>query len=346
MERIPFRKIRTGIPAVLFLVLLAGVIFGSEPVFAVGPLSSGHVVIFVLENKGFRDIIGNPDAPFINRLAESNVLLTDYHAMAHPSLPNYVAMLSGRTDGVHSDNPSLRFSDPTIAESLVRKGYSVKGYFQSLPEKGYLGNAFPPGKPLYVVRHNPFYLFGQIRNDPDWKRRIVPIEDLPDDLRRGRLPALSFVIGDLCHDMHGGGGCPPLGHADLVKAGDRFVAFWVRKIRRSSNWKKERTIIVVTWDEGRYPVLQRIRDGLGRRPVRGGGGRVPFVAISSRNGAPHRYGGYFDHRSLVRSLALFFRVPSPVGSFVKPLPQAIFGKRPEEKPGQAPSSTFEDRKSR
>ena len=270
MERIPFRKIRTGIPAVLFLVLLAGVIFGSEPVFAVGPLSSGHVVIFVLENKGFRDIIGNPDAPFINRLAESNVLLTDYHAMAHPSLPNYVAMLSGRTDGVHSDNPSLRFSDPTIAESLVRKGYSVKGYFQSLPEKGYQGNAFPPGKPLYVVRHNPFYLFGQIRSDPDWKRRIVPIEDLPDDLRRGRLPALSFVIGDLCHDMHGGGGCPPLGHADLVKAGDRFVAFWVRKIRRSSNWKKDRTIIVVTWDEGRYPVLQRIRDGLGRRPVRGG----------------------------------------------------------------------------
>ena len=209
MKFFPVSRISQKTPAIFFILFFAGPLLKSVPVQAAVQTPPGHVVIFVLENKGYREIIGNPDAPFINRLATHNILLTDYHALAHPSLPNYVAMLSGRTDGVHSDNPKLRFSDPTIAEFLVRKGYSVKGYFQSLPERGYLGSGFPPGKPLYVIRHNPFYLFGQIRSDAGWKSRVVPIGDLEEDLGRGQLPALSFVIGDLCHDMHGGGGCPP-----------------------------------------------------------------------------------------------------------------------------------------
>ena len=204
MKFFPVSRISQKTPAIFFILFFAGPLLKSVPVQAAVQTPPGHVVIFVLENKGYREIIGNPDAPFINRLATHNILLTDYHALAHPSLPNYVAMLSGRTDGVHSDNPKLRFSDPTIAEFLVRKGYSVKGYFQSLPERGYLGSGFPPGKPLYVIRHNPFYLFGQIRSDAGWKSRVVPIGDLEEDLGRGQLPALSFVIGDLCHDMHGG----------------------------------------------------------------------------------------------------------------------------------------------
>ncbi len=327
MKIVLFAGISARISNLFLVLVLVETIFAPVSVQAEGPMPPGHVVIFVLENKGYRDIIGSPDAPFINRLARHNILLTGYHALAHPSLPNYVAMLSGRTDGVHSDNPALRFSDPTIAESLVRKGYSVKGYFQSLPESGYKGNDFPPGKPLYVIRHNPFYLFGKIRADAQWKNRVVPIGDLPEDLGQGRLPALSFVIGDLCHDMHGGGGCPPGRKKDLVRAGDRFVEKWVEKIRRSSVWDKDRTLIIVTWDEGRYPIWQRVRDGLGRRPVRGAGGRVPFVAVSSRDGAPHRYEGYFDHRSLVQSLAHFFHIVSPVPASVKPLPREIFGKR-------------------
>lgn len=318
--------VRKTLP-LFFVLYLAKTLFIPLPVKAAVQPPPGHVVIFVLENKGFRDIIGNPDAPFINRLAAHNILLTDYHALAHPSLPNYVAMLSGRTDGVHSDNPNLRFSDPTIAESLVRKGYSVKGYFQSLPEKGYLGNGFPPGKPLYVIRHNPFYLFGQIRSDSGWKSRVVPIGELDEDLGREQLPVFSFVIGDLCHDMHGGGGCPPQSKRDLIRSGDRFVEEWVEKIRHSGNWKKERTVIVVTWDEGRYPVWQRLRDGFSRHSEKGAGGRVPFVVVSSRDGAPQRIGGYYDHRSLVQSLARFFQIDSPVPSSVHPFPREVFGKQ-------------------
>lgn len=287
-----------------------------------------HVVIFVLENKGFRDIIGNPDAPYLNRLAMRHVLLTDYHALAHPSLPNYAAMISGRTDGIHSDNPSLRFTDPTIAETLVRKGYDVRGYFQSLPRDGYLGNGYPPEKPLYVVRHNPFYLFPRIRSDVSWKTRVVPLTSLSDDLRAGRLPSLAFVVGDLCHDMHGGAACHPNSRRVLVKAGDRFCKEWIDRIRRSAVWGNERTVIIVTWDEGRYPVWQRIQAGFRHRAVRGEGGRVPFIVVSSmERSVPRRISGYFDHKSLVRTLAILFHVSSPVAVTVNPLPLDLFSGR-------------------
>lgn len=313
---------------VSFLFLAGFVLFAPGDGVAGETAEKRHVLIFVLENKGFQDIIGNPDAPYLNRLAMRHVLLTDYHALAHPSLPNYAAMLSGRTDGIHSDNPSLRFTDPTIAEALVRKGYDVRGYFQSLPRDGYLGNGYPPEKPLYVVRHNPFYLFPRIRSDGSWKDRVVPLTSLSDDLLTGSLPSLAFVVGDLCHDMHGGAACRSNSRRTLVKAGDRFCEEWIDRIRRSSVWRRDRTVIIVTWDEGRYPVWQRIQAGFRRRGVRGEGGRVPFIVVSSmERDAPRRISGYFDHKSLVRTLASLFHVASPVPETVKPLPLDLFSGR-------------------
>ena len=62
-----------------------------------------HVVVVVFENHEMSSIAGNPDAPTFNALARRYATLTDYTAVAHPSLPNYLALVSGSTQGISSD---------------------------------------------------------------------------------------------------------------------------------------------------------------------------------------------------------------------------------------------------
>ncbi len=64
-----------------------------------GPATIQHVVLIIMENRAYSEVIGSPDAPYINRLASVCGLATGYQAVAHPSLPNYLALTSGSTRG-------------------------------------------------------------------------------------------------------------------------------------------------------------------------------------------------------------------------------------------------------
>ena len=63
-----------------------------------------HVFLIMMENHGFAQIINNPNAPFINKLAASANLATNYFAIGHPSLTNYLEVVGGSNFGVQSDN--------------------------------------------------------------------------------------------------------------------------------------------------------------------------------------------------------------------------------------------------
>jgi hypothetical protein len=65
--------------------------------------SYDHIVVVVEENHSLSGIIGNPQAPYIDSLADGGALLTNYHAVTHPSQPNYFALYAGSTFGVADD---------------------------------------------------------------------------------------------------------------------------------------------------------------------------------------------------------------------------------------------------
>ena len=77
-------------------------------------LHPDHIVVVVEENKGYSQIIGGSSAPFINSLVAEGTLFTQYHGIMHSSQPNYLALLSGSTQGV-TDNGTYQFSAPTLA---------------------------------------------------------------------------------------------------------------------------------------------------------------------------------------------------------------------------------------
>jgi hypothetical protein len=63
-----------------------------------------HVFLIMMENHGYSQIIGNPNAPFINSYAVMANSATNYYAIAHPSLSNYLEVVGGSNFGIQSDN--------------------------------------------------------------------------------------------------------------------------------------------------------------------------------------------------------------------------------------------------
>jgi hypothetical protein len=89
----------------LSLALLGAPMFADEGAVPKGVPKLDHVFIIMMENHAYRQILGNPNAPFVNRYAKQANLATQYYAIAHPSLTNYLETVGGSNFGVHADNP-------------------------------------------------------------------------------------------------------------------------------------------------------------------------------------------------------------------------------------------------
>ena len=63
-----------------------------------------HVFVIMMENHGYSQILNNPNAPFTNEYAKSANAATNYFAIAHPSLTNYLEVVGGSNFGVQTDN--------------------------------------------------------------------------------------------------------------------------------------------------------------------------------------------------------------------------------------------------
>src|SRR6266404_3978787 len=88
----------------LLAVVLTGTLFASEGAVPKGVPHLDHIFVIMMENHGYSQIVGNPNAPFTNQYAKSANSATNYFAVAHPSLTNYLEVVGGSNFGVHSDN--------------------------------------------------------------------------------------------------------------------------------------------------------------------------------------------------------------------------------------------------
>jgi membrane-associated phospholipid phosphatase len=251
---------------------------GRRPPHAIPRPAAAHVVLVVEENHEFSQVIGARQAPFLNRLAATGTLLTRYDAVTHPSLPNYVAMVAGDPLGIHSDCKTCQRRGPTLVDQLQAAGISWKAYYQGLPAP--CSTAVTAG--AYAKKVNPFLHLDSVRSAPLRCRRVVPLGQLGDDLRRGRLPRFAMVTPDLVHSMHSGS----------IAQADAFLHRLDRQLLTSSAGRSG-ILLIVTFDEG-------ISDhGLyGRR----GGGHVATIVVGPGVPAGGRDPTPYDHYALLRSL--------------------------------------------
>lgn len=250
------------------------------------PLNFSHVFLIILENRSVENVIGNPALPQLNALAKKGALANNYHGVTHPSLPNYVALIAGQSFGTHSDNPSQTFDGPTLPDRLEAKKMTWKGYFQGLPKAGFKGATLGPDF-VYAKKHNPFMLFPSIANTPVRATKTVPLSQLSADLKAGKAPDFAMIVPDLCNDLHGNPNCTD--PAQLTKNADQFVSTWVKAIQKSSAWDN-RAAIIITFDEA---------EGL---DFRGGGGRIPFIALTKNGPQGFITEQSFNHYNLLKTL--------------------------------------------
>ncbi len=225
-----------------------------------------HIFLMVFENHGFAQIIGNPAAPNINKLANTFGLATQYFSVADPSEPNYVAMLGGNFFGIADDNAYYlnTVNKPSLMSQMDAANLSWKGYLQSMPYAGYRGicypvkcNGVPDLDPLYASKHNGITNFKSIQNSNAEFAKMGPLEQLNDDLVNNNIPNFGYIIPDECNDMHGapsncidGGNPSDLQDNRLVRVGDNFVNTVVTEITTAAFWAKGNNAIIITFDEG------------------------------------------------------------------------------------------------
>ena len=181
-----------------------------------------------MENEGLGSIIGSSSAPYINALANAYGLATDYSAISHPSLPNYIALTSGSDQGISddSDPSSHPLSVPSIFSQLAAG--ASRSLEQDMPSSCSTGNA---GE--YAVRHNPETYYTNLGTD--CANYDVPLGPVPDVSAR-----FTFVTPNLINDMHDG----------TIADGDSFLATFVPELLATPQYRTGTTAIFITWDEG------------------------------------------------------------------------------------------------
>jgi hypothetical protein len=228
-----------------------------------------HVYIIMMENHSTPDIIGDPNAPFINSLATTYGFAANYFGVTHPSFPNYLAATSGSNWDINFDPTTVQNLDHTnIVDQLEANHRTWKAYMDGMiagqPQTdGANGNR-------YVVKHDPFIMYTDVQDNPTRLQNIVPLTQLSSDLNHpDKLPNYIWISPDQCNDMHGIGGanspCPyantqgDQNDQNLIADGDAFVRTWVTAIMHSRAWTS-RSVIFLTWDENDFAPTPNTED--------------------------------------------------------------------------------------
>jgi len=272
----------------LVLAAIAAVLMSlSSPAFASAATTTGaattlpvftHVFVIVMENHEYDSIIGSSSAPYINSLANTYALGTQYYAVSHPSLPNYLALSAASTFGVTSDCTTCFQNQTNLADQIEASGRTWRAYMESMPSPCILGDS---GE--YVQKHNPWIYYDDIRtNATRCNADIVPYTQFATDVASSNPPNFMWITPNLCNDMHD---CS-------VSTGDTWLSQNVPPILNSSAFKNGGALFLV-WDEG------TTNAGCCTDAA---GGHIPMLIISPLALAGLASTTAEDHYSLVRTI--------------------------------------------
>lgn len=205
-----------------------------------------------MENKDYDEVIGQSDQPYTNMLAADYGLATDSYAFGHPSLPNYLVVVSGSNQGVTDDGLPSSHSFPgveTLANQLAAAGFSAEAFAEDLPANP----TTDVGE--YAARHFPWAYF------PDAHIPMADASALVGDLDGTDPPDFVWYTPNLIDDEHDG----------TVEQGDAFLARFVPEVQATA-WYRAGGEIVIEWDES---------DGDDSGLHGSGGGHIPTIVVSA-----------------------------------------------------------------
>jgi hypothetical protein len=281
----------------------------TPPTSDVGQLN--HVFLIYMENKGVDNIVGSPNAPYINSLINNNGYDDNYYALGHPSDPNYIRIMGGSDFGIDYNPVSNVIDAPSLMQEMDQAGISWAGYAQSMPQPGdivssgdYSVDQLPFAEFSYVFNNTPAYL----------QDHLLPLTQLSTDLQDpNTFPDFTWIAANEANNMEGPINTPS-GIANFlisqltnqqynVAAGDQFVQQEVSAIENSPTWNDptQKDAIIITFDEDN----NNLSLGIGNE-----GNNVPMIVIPNQdavtNGGmqsgPFTTDAYYNQYSLMATI--------------------------------------------
>ncbi|GLW69395.1 acid phosphatase [Kitasatospora phosalacinea] len=198
---------------------------------AAGLPTPDHVVVVVMENHAYSQVIGSSSAPYLNNtLKAGGANLTQSYGLTHPSEPNYYMLFSGSNQGRTDDSCVSvgSMTAPNLGSELIAAGKTWGSYNEGLPSQGSTVCSNSSGK--YAQKHNPWFGFSNVPTNTAYTMAQFPTDYT-------QLPKVSFVVPNLCNDMHD---CS-------VTTGDTWIK---NNLSAYATWAQtHNSILIVTFDE-------------------------------------------------------------------------------------------------
>jgi acid phosphatase len=215
---------------------------GSQPSAssAAGLSHRRKILVIMEENHSVQQVLPG-GMPYLWSLAERYAYATDWSDVAHPSLPNYLAIFGGSDFNDPQDcapASGCTYPGPSVFGQAISRGETARAYQESMPQpcdQGFAGE--------YDVNHNPWAYFpseaASCRSD-DVPAGTPAGGALAADVRGGTLPAIGLITPNLLHD----------GHDGTLAEADAWLRMWMPVLMSGPDWRSGRLDIVVVFDEG------------------------------------------------------------------------------------------------
>ncbi len=244
-----------------------------------------YVFVILMENKGYPQVWSTSSTPYITSLGTSYARATSYHAITHPSLPNYLDLYAGSNYGITTDcspSSSCHVNAKNLADNIQAKGLTWRAYMESMPSPCYLsasGN--------YAPKHNPFVYFDDVRtNSTRCKSHDVPFSDFATDISSASTTRnYSFISPNLCNDMH----------SCSISTGDNWLKNHVPAILKSPACTSATCLVMITWDEDNGSYSNHV---------------LTIFAGSGAKTAGYATSSSYNHYSLLRTVEYVFGLPT------------------------------------
>ena len=276
-------------------MLLVGMLFATATPAAARTASvTPHVLIVMLENKGYKNTLGTCSAdPYLCSLASTYASETNWWGTRHPSLPNYIAITTGGTQGCTSDTCFKTLTVPSIGGQLTSAGIPWTAYMESMPSACYTKqwSGGSGSSALYGEKHDPFVIEGDVLNNA-CAQHVLPYPgaaSMVSTLDGSNAPDFVWVTPNQQDDMHSGS----------VTKGDAWLKANLAGVLISQWFTAFPSTVVVTMDEGS-----------GKGDCCGdAGGQIIEVVVSNNARGVKNVSTPGDHYSTLRALEEAFGLP-------------------------------------
>lgn len=218
-------------------LLAFALLLTASPAFAVPVPAHDHVIVVVMENKGYA---ATANLPYTLSFRNGGATMANSFAVAHPSQPNYFALWAGNTMVTNDNCPAAGspYNFANLGNAVQGAGKTWRAYSENLALVGstacsYDGSA---STGLYVRKHAPWTYYSNVNHANE-----RPYTDLAIDIANNALPNLAFVIPNNCHNSHNSttAGC-------TVNDADTWLSLNLPAMLAAVG---PNGLVILTWDE-------------------------------------------------------------------------------------------------